>query len=518
MIISKRAIKAFRKRKRRNSSKAKRFTPQAIKRKIEALDPPMQFITKPYHHQRLCFLLGVNHPRYYFNLDMGTGKSKLALDLFWWHREAGNVERLLILVPFTVNITTWLDEIAIHAPDLVAVGLDESADKERREWALFESIADVVILTGASMLRLLCDSRGKGKGLAPSDARIRRASKRFGMLVADELSELVGSDNSNNLYFRVLRKLTHPKHTFSFYALSGTPWGKTPVACWPQFYLVDRGESFGETLGLFRSVFCSEREDYFAGTVYEFDKRKMNLFRQCLRHNSIRIDESECFDMPSLNMPERIINFDDATWRYYEKARQEFVSSGRDRELSASAFHNMRNLVAGFFVGVEENGERCTVELPTKPKLDALLAWLHEVPPDEKVVVFNDYRKTGELICNALTAAKINHVRIYGGTNKKGEVLRTFKEDPDVRVLVGQNKSCAYNLNMQFARYAAVFEAPCDPKIMKQLLKRLHRGGQKRSVFIYHFIVNNSVDVRIYDSLAQGRNLFEDALSGSAKL
>ena len=66
----------------------------------------------------------------------------------------------------------------------------------------------------------------------------------------------------------------------------------------------------------------------------------------------------------------------------------------------------------------------------------------------------------------------------------------------------------------EVCRYLVFFESPVSPITRKQAIKRVHRPGSSRKVFIYDLIMQNSVDVRILDFIEEGRNLFEALVNG----
>ena len=55
--------------------------------------------TAPMLHQSMSITLGIDQPNFIFGIDMGLGKSKIALDIFTIKKRLGDAERLLVIAP-----------------------------------------------------------------------------------------------------------------------------------------------------------------------------------------------------------------------------------------------------------------------------------------------------------------------------------------------------------------------------------------------------------------------------------
>lgn len=100
---------------------AARFTPalrsyldEIEARKEQGIPADFNFITKPYTHQRNCVARAYYQDRIMFALDMGLGKSKVAVDVLRLDRHIGRTGKVLIVCPphLTEN---WRNELSVHA-------------------------------------------------------------------------------------------------------------------------------------------------------------------------------------------------------------------------------------------------------------------------------------------------------------------------------------------------------------------------------------------------------------------
>lgn len=513
MVISRVAIRNFLERKLNNSDKVKRFKRKRLLYKCDAIGLQWPKTIEPYTHQLACLLLGWKHSEYLFFLDMGLGKTFVSLLLFHNRKALGKHDkRLLVLAPASANVSTWEDEIVERFPNTKVLALTPEVAGKKRIEKIEEGDYDILISTYAGFLSHVTSKNekvskktNKTTGWVPDTAKIKAFADLFDSVVFDESTAMLRRHDSlmSRVSYQFAGRLRYR------YALTGTPHGTSPEHLWSQFRIVDRGKTLGTTLGIFRSAFFLEKKDYWKGKVYEFDGRYTEQLSRMLKHRSVRYEESECLDLPKLVKGTVVSTFSLEAWAYYKTMADELAQSKGDFKACESAFIRMRQISAGFLkIKTPEGGEH-VIKFKENPKLDSLVSWLENVPENEKVVIFNEYIVSGELICERLKKEKVSHVRIYGGTRNKGEALKRFKTDPKVKVLVLNNSSGAYGLNLQAATYGAVYESPTDPVVRRQLMKRIHRGGQTKPVFIYDFILRKSKDADILKSIESGEDLFK---------
>lgn len=539
-MIAKSAAKEFLNRDLRDSRKAKRFTTRALDGKLLDMNPVPKFYTDPRKHQKVCFLLGVLRRCYMFLLDMGLGKTKIALDLLRYLIRCGEVGRGLVLVPNTVNIQSWINQVEIHQPKLRVLGVVGS--REEREEVL-DSDADLIVCTYMGWLSLVCERLGrniddvtwqelskplkkkykrtktgytlkKGTRVMYAGSFTDKIAKRFQFVTYDEITFL---QNPESLAFRVCRKFL--KYASHRYGLTGTPFGHDPGSLWAQFFLIDGGETFGETQALFRAALFVEKENPWSNwPEYEFDARKKKQLNRMLCHNAIRYTAEECLDMPARTFVPIPVKWPEESWAYYKKLLDELVAAREDKNKRENVWHRMRQLCSGYLCAKGAHDEQIDIVFAENPKLDAVVDSIQQMRPDRKMILFHHYRQTGELIAERFKKEGIKHLRLWSGTSDKdrAKLEHRMNHDPKVRVLVSSSAG-AYGLNLQAANYVDFFESPSDPKMRKQMEARAWRQGQTRKVFILDTYIHNSIESRILKSLEAGKDLHDEVVDGNFK-
>lgn len=529
MMIRRQAIRDFLDRPLRDSGIAKSFSEQAIDRKIARIYPPPRFHTKPRLHQKICFLLGCKYSHYLHLLDMGLGKSKVLIDLFQHaldiHPDDQPRLRMLVVVPAWANLEQWVMEVRKHAPDLRCVKVDGTGEAERKG-QVFDPAADLVIITYMGLLALCCGKEGPqpsggrkprgGRKWQPQEGRLREFLQWFKFFGWDEADAF---KNHTSLTYRVVRRLSRDKNTLYSYALTGTPFGKSPEDLWGLFHAIDGGAALGETLGLYRAAFFTEHPNFWGGSEYKFQHKMKKALNRMMRNSSIRYDEGECNDLPDKVYIRRPVQMPVENHKYYSRLMGELEAARESYQLLESAFIQLRQLCSGYltFRKKDRQGaevDRQTLVFKNNPKVDDLLQFLQEVPPHKKVVVFLEYKKSGEIVCEALKKAKVNHVRLYSGTRKSDRPVERFQSEPAVRVLVSSSAG-ARGINLhEVAHYCYFFEAPVNPILRQQEEKRVHRMGQQHTCFIVDCYVKGSIEQTILHALRNNKDLFQQIVDG----
>lgn len=501
-MIFKTAVSDYLKRPLRDLSRYKQWSEEKLSARLAQLDPQPKFITSPRKHQKVGFLLGVKYPHLFCMFDMGLGKSKLALDLIRYLRKIERLHRVLILVPNVVNLESWRMEITIHAPDLSATYIEGTKQDRREAW---EEPSDLCLCTYAGLQALICTNSGKKRRVDP--ILLAKAKQLFDGAVFDESTALM---NHRSLNFRVVGQLT--KDFAWRVGLTGTPLGRDPHVLWAQFYCVDRGAALGETLGPFREAFFKCKEGYFGGFEYTFKRKMEPDLRRMMSHTGIRYASDECLDLPKKVPVEKPFVLTDEAWSYYSAVLEQAQANSKKLIDVSGIFVRLRQITSGF-VSVEGKPSA----LAENPKLDVLMELLDELPLTEKVVIFNEFIYSGDIIEAALRARKMGTARLYSGTRSKSKELLRFLMEDDCRAFIVNSQSGAQGLNLQQASYVVFYESPVSPIVRQQAEKRCHRPGQEKPVFIYDLYARRTVEQKILRFLAEGRDLFAALVEGGVR-
>ncbi|KAK6441789.1 hypothetical protein LTR95_001983 [Oleoguttula sp. CCFEE 5521] len=134
--------------------------------------------------------------------------------------------------------------------------------------------------------------------------------------------------------------------------------------------------------------------------------------------------------------------------------------------------------------------------------LDASRAESEQLPfgePPIRSVVFTEWTSYLDLIEHALYMRDIGYVRLDGSLSisKRASVLRVFKTNPQVVVLLVSIRAGGQGLNFTAANKVYMMEPQFNPGVEQQAIDRVHRLGQERNVEITRFIMKKSIEQSI---------------------
>lgn len=468
-------------------------------------------------HQKVCIVLGVAHKCFAFWLDMGTGKTRIALELIRYWMKAGDIKGALVLAPSESVVIGWENQIKEWKIKLPFVTLLNSSSQSK--WDILSEFEGGLILATypglIAMLTTLKDVKNKKKRKRTiSRTLIKRLCKIVGALVLDEATK---GANKGSLNYRVCNQIS--KYAPIRYELAGRPFGRDPTALWSQLYLIDRGETLGDTLGMFRAAFFKDKPNFFGGTEYKFKKELQPKLNRILRHRSITYSGKECGIKHKVRHSLEEVTLPGEAQAYYERFVKDLKKSHAGFIEKQNSFIRMRQVSSGF-VGVinDSTGEKAEIAFAVNPKLDRLMELVEEVPKGCKFVIFHEFNFSGRLICEALHKRKIEHGWIHGGIKNMRELQQRYDHDDKFHGFVANHKMTAFGGNWQRGNYAFVYESPVPAIDDEQMRKRLPRKGQTRTVFEYDLVCKGTVDSRILAFHREGANAFKAVIRDPSTL
>lgn len=125
---------------------------------------------------------------------------------------------------------------------------------------------------------------------------------------------------------------------------------------------------------------------------------------------------------------------------------------------------------------------------------------------EDRLIVFYNFNEELNLlkkVCDVLhkPTSEIN------GTTKD---LNNW-EKHDNTILLGQYQSMSMGHNLQVGNKIIYFTPPLSAELFEQSKKRVHRIGQEKTCFYYYLTCKNSIEEKIYETLAMRKD-FTDAL------
>lgn len=517
-MIRKEAVKEFLAQPRESFDWIKEASRKDLIAAIKEICPQFETKTQLFTHQLASLYIGLCFDGFLYFLDMGLGKTLLSLTAIECRQKLKQVRRSLVVVPNLVNIESWLEEIKSKT-DLTAVGL--TGTKAER-LALLEQHASIYVVNYDGLPIFTTDFKTvntkKAQRKRVLDKKLLRSfAKRFQMIVLDEIHHV---KHTNTLTYSICNELAD--YIPYRLGMTGTPIGRDPLNFWAQFHVIDRGETLGTNKTIFQQALFTPQANYWGGLQWIFPEKNKPILHKMLGHRSIRYADHECSDLPPvvmIKMP--LVLAPDARVVYQQhvlESIEQAKGNNADAKQQRKNFYSKTRQIASGFLYEDVDEERVALCF-NNPKLDALEEILADVPDDCKVVIFHVFNQSGLDIVNRLKKLKINYaaMNVTAEGNKVDE-YKKFKQNDKTQVLVVNIASGGEGLNLQNANYCIFYENTDRPDVYRQALKRCHRTGQQKKVYVYQLYMKNTVELKIMEFLEQGKSLFSAVVDGKVNL
>lgn len=145
----------------------------------------------------------------------------------------------------------------------------------------------------------------------------------------------------------------------------------------------------------------------------------------------------------------------------------------------------------------------------TSAKLSYLTSQILKYYQEEKILVFYDGDNIAYYIAQMLELLHIKH-EIYAkslAAALKSEYVVRFNEQPHERVLLMDVKHAAFGLNVSSASRIYFVNPVCRPNIEAQAIKRAHRIGQTRKVYVETLLLKGTIEEKMHERAKRMTNL-----------
>lgn len=154
------------------------------------------------------------------------------------------------------------------------------------------------------------------------------------------------------------------------------------------------------------------------------------------------------------------------------------------------------------------------LRLASRLKLKSVVEWSNRFlnETDEKLVLFAHHQKAVDVLMRRINCKK---VKIDGSVaNDKRQVFKDqFQKDPETRLFVGSS-AAREGLTLTAASECGIVEPPWVPGHLTQYSDRLHRIGQKNTVFVNLFVAMKTLEEDVYKLLRKKQEVVSAVLDG----
>ena len=462
--------------------------------------------TNPYEHQRIALNQGALLKNYAYFMEMGTGKTKVAIDNASYLWQIKEITECVVIAPNSVY-TNWVQEISTHCPLTTNVWCwkidkDKKLVKFDKENKLSFILMNVEALSHKSGQRWL-------------QKRINLKGKSM-LMIIDESTTI---KNPTALRTKAICKLGIAVKYRRI--LTGSPITKSPLDLYTQCAFLSKALLGFESFYTFRARYAVMHQIQMGGNQILVPKYYTNLdeLEWKLKSFSYRVKKDECLDLPPKLYQQRQVNLSTEQATIYNRLKKRARALIEDKTVS---FNNklteilrLHQVCQGFL----KTDEGTIHEFKNNPKLKELMALLEE--SDGKVIIWANYVYNIKQIKSALEEryGKDSVVSIFGEVDVEGrkDAVNNFQLNDRCRFLVGNPATGGYGLTLTAARYVVYFSNSYNLEVRWQSEDRAHRIGQKDKVTYIDLMVPESLDVMIMSALDRKIKLSAETLGEEAK-
>lgn len=443
-----------------------------------------------------------------FFMEMGTGKTRTTVEVLRkLYSQKGTVMSTLILCP-PVVVENWRQEI-----------LKFSKIPNERICKLVGS--------GKQRVEKMIEARAKGPCIFITNYESLSMKPLFDellahppeILVCDESQRIKNPEAKRTKQTIVLSDLA--KHKF---ILSGTPVLRNLMDVWSQFRVLDGGKAFGTNFFVFRNQYFYNRNagNNFANFPdWRIRPNSECLISSCMQRMSMSVKKEECLDLPDLVREKRFVSLGKDQARAYEEMKKHFITIVMDKAVSADLALTkglrLQQIVSGF--ANPEDGD--TVRFEENERLEVLYELLEELTPDHKVIVWACFKENYQMIREVCEKLKIKYVELHGEIPQKrrDEYVYEFENNPEVRVVIGNQGAAGLGINLVAASYAIYFSRNFSLEHDLQSEARNHRSGSERHEKITRIdlVAEKTIDEEVLEALANKQAIGETLLREIAR-
>ncbi|AIE85131.1 DEAD/DEAH box helicase [Fimbriimonas ginsengisoli] len=403
--------------------------------------------------------------------DMGLGKTVQTLSHILAEKEAGRLDRPVLIVAPTSTMPNWRHECERFAPSLRVLTL-QGLGRAKHFPEISEN--DIVLTTYPLLTR---------------DKEALNAHE-YHLVVLDEAQNIKNPVTSAAKAACALRT----RHRL---CLSGTPVENNLDELWSLLHFLMPGLLGGLTE--FRRTFRSPIENHGDKAVRERLSRRIRPF--ILRRTKEQVatelpPKTEVVERVELAGPQREL-YETLRLAMDKRVRDLIAGQGleRSRIEILDALLKLRQACCDPRLVKLDSAK----EVKGSAKLDRLMEMLEELRGEGKrVLLFSQFTSMLDLIEKRLREAEWNWVRISGDTQDRETPVKRFQAG-EVPLFLISLKAGGTGLNLTAADTVIHYDPWWNPAVERQATDRAHRIGQEKSVFVFKLVAAGTVEDKILE-------------------
>jgi len=455
-----------------------------------------RFKTKPFQHQLDALKESWNKKNWALFMEMGTGKTKVAIDNIAILYDKGKINSALVIAPNGIK-RNWSNELKIHLPDHVnyrcAVWASSPKKKDLLDLEKINAITDDL-----TILIMNIEAFQSGKGFQYAYNFLLRTS----CFVCIDESTTIKNHNAKRTK-NIIKLSTCAKYKR---IMTGSPVTKSPLDLFSQVQFLDPDLIEQQSYYSFRSRYAVVVSRSVGSHSFQHivKYQRLDELQEKIKEFSTRILKSECLDLPEKLYTKRAVAMSAEQLKAYIEIRKSAMTFlENDKMMSAptvlTQIIRLHQITCGHFKS--DDGE----VIPLKNnRLQELLNVLEET--NGKVIIWAVYRHDIQTIEKGIGEiyGKESVASYYGDTpdSDRQSIVDSFQDDESpLRFFVGNPKTGGYGLTLTASHTVVYYSNDYSLEVRMQSEDRAHRIGQTNKVTYVDLIAEGTIDEKIVKAL-----------------
>lgn len=454
-------------------------------KKSGTLEQPKLRVRDSWRHQLEAYNFAKDLNAVMLNMDMGTGKTKVAIDLI---QNDPFAKTVVVLCPTSV-VSVWASE------------LDKHGSRELEWWspALKGSVkkrselvaATIALRDGVRVFVVNYEAAWR----EPMASLLKESSPDF--LILDEIHRIKAPGGRASRYCQQLARTARRKM-----GLTGTLMPSGPLDVYAQFRALDEGV-FGTSFAKFRSRYAV-MGGYGGYEVVRFQNE--SELRDKIRFMTYEVS-ADVLDLPEVIHTYRECDLSKTATSIYNKLEHDLYAEFESGEITASnalvKLLRLRQITGGWLT--TDDGDPKQIDT-SKARL---LAETLEDIGGEPTVIFCQFSKDIDTVHEQGRKLGLKVLELSGRAKQNNE-WQAGEGD----ILAVQIQSGGVGIDLTRARYCIYYSVGFNLGEYLQSLARVHRPGQERVVTYIHLLARGTVDQKVHNALKRKQNIIEVVLHG----
>lgn len=451
--------------------------------------------TTPYRHQHDCFMRSRDKETFALFMEMGCGKTKVAIDTIAHLYRQGKIKMALVIAPKGIYRIWDKIEIPTHMPDFVQWEAAAWSAAPRKEDV--QTLEKLLIPNGKlKILTLNVESLSSENAAAYVLKLLAKFYPAIGII--DESTTI-----KNPKALRTKAALRLARHLAYRRILTGNPIPNGPLDLWSQVAFLNAGLLGHSNFFSFKTAYAVTVQRTFGSRSFNqvVGYRDLDKLQALMKSFSFIVKKKDCLDLPPKVYQGVEVRLSPEQDKLYSEMLRNalIVLDQAGTQVTApmvlTQIIRLQQIVCGFV----KPDNMAPIPIQKVPMLDQLMELLDET--DGKVIVwanfvYNIKQLTAHIAEKYGPKSVVNYFGEVSDQDRL-EAVRRFQYDPECKYFVGNPDNAGYGLTLTAANTVIYYSNNFDFGKRQQSEDRAHRIGTKATVNYIDFLVVNTVAMKI---------------------